>query len=349
MFDFELRRRHGDLLNEQVAAGLRGDFERGWQIALELKQMAPGCNRAAFNSAWYEMMRGDLFTGLQKLDAGRWENVFGDKPLPTDKPIYRDQDLHGKYLLMCSEGGLGDEMINIRFAKDFADRGAKVTVTCDPSLKSVFSRVPGVSAVVGHKAAPDVHHDYWVPAMSAARVLEYSYDRLTGEKYFSAEPTATAKWKNNLDEYFNTKQVNYKGPRIGLKFYGNPEFEHEQFRRFPPEGLIQCMGDRPWVNLQKEETKLDIQTWEDTLAIIENLDLVITSCTSVAHASAAMGKPTWVLVPVLPYYIWALPGETSPWYQSVRLFRQDKFGQWDDVFAKITHALSEISKPNSNC
>ena len=325
-------------LEEQVQAGLRGDFARGWEIAEELARLSPACNRAAFNRAWYEMMRGDLFKGLELLDRGRWENAFGDKPLPTNKPIYRNENLKDKNLLLCAEGGLGDEIINVRFAKDFADLGAKVTVTCDPSLKSVFARVPGVSAVVGHKAAPEVYHDYWVPGMSAARVLEYNYKKLTGTPYLFADPEFSQKWKNLFAQNFPTDGA----LKIGLRFYGNQKFEHEQHRRFPIQGLIDAVSPHKWVSLQKEDTPLPLETWEDTLAAISQLDLVITSCTSVAHAAAALGKPTWVLVPILPYYVWALPGETSPWYKSVRLFRQKKFGEWDNVFAEINAALLSL-------
>jgi len=342
---FIKRKRFDRLLNEQLAAGLRGDFQRGWDLAEELHRLDPNNQRAAFNRSWYEMMRGDLFKGLSLLDNGRWLGVFGDPPLPTSKPIYKDQNLQGKHLLLCSEGGLGDEIINVRFAEDFSNLGAKVTVTCDPSLKSVFARVPGVSSVVNHTAAPHVHHDFWVPAMSAARVLEYSYEKLTGRPYLSVSPEYRAKWA----EYFAKNFAPEKRPRIGLRFYGNPQFENEQFRKFPPQDLISVVGDRPWVNLQKEESPLPLETWEDTLAVLDQLDLVITSCTSVAHASAALGKETWILTPVLPYYVWALPGEASPWYRSVRLFRQKEFGDWTKTFAELKLALtSKQSKGNSS-
>ncbi|MBS1969552.1 MAG: hypothetical protein JSU04_04570 [Bdellovibrionales bacterium] len=328
-------RRGSPLLDEQVAAGLRGDFQRGWEIAEELARTTPDCHRAAFNRAWYEMMRGNLLQGLKLLDSGRWERAFGDPPLPTNKPIYRNENLEGRHVLLCSEGGYGDEIINVRFAKDFADRGAKVTVTCDNALKSVFSRVPGVAAVVGHKAAPEVYHDFWVPAMSAARVLEKEYATLSGAPYLSVAPEYRAKWKELFARNFSESQR----PRIGLRFYGNPQFEHEQHRKFPKEGLLQAIGARSWVSLQKEETPLPLETWEDTLAVIDQLDLVITSCTSVAHAAAGLGKETWVIVPILPYYVWAYPGTKSPWYDSVRLFRQKKFGEWDVVFAEVAEAL----------
>lgn len=331
------RPRSMPLLDQQVEAGLRGDFVRGQQIADQLERETPHCHRARFNRSWYEMMKGDLNTGLKLLDSGRWLGVFGDQPLPTNKPIYKlGQDLKGKSLLLCAEGGLGDEIINVRFAKDFADLGAKVAVTCDPSLASVFARIEGVSASIAHRRAPEVYHDYWVPAMSAARVLDYKYEKLSGEPYLTVHPDFQKKWSKKLSTFEGKGK-----PKIGLRFFGNPAFEHEQFRRFPQEGLVHAVGHRPWVSLQKEESSLAMETWEDTLAIISELDLVITSCTSVAHASAALGKATWVIVPILPYYLWALPGESSPWYKSVRLFRQTQFGCWDGVFENIKKALKE--------
>jgi hypothetical protein len=324
-------------LDLQVQAGLRGDFETGWKLAEELRLKTPDCNRAKFNRAWYEMRRGHLLEGLKLLDYGRWEKAFGDPSLPTSKPIYRNpQPLEGKSLLLCSEGGLGDEIINVRFAADFAARGARVTVTCDPGLKSVFARVPGVVSVVGHRAAPEVHHDFWVPAMSAARVLEKEYTDLSGRPYLSVDPTHREKWRAIFSERFTPSSR----PRVGLRFYGNPQFEHEQHRRFPRQGLTSAASGVPWFNLQQEENPA-LATWEDTLAAIDQLDLVITSCTSVAHAAAALGKTTWVILPILPYYIWALPRDTSPWYDSVRLFRQEVFGNWEAPLQNVHKELMQ--------
>ncbi|MBY0414336.1 MAG: hypothetical protein K2Q18_09225, partial [Bdellovibrionales bacterium] len=248
---------YSPLLDEQVAAGLRGDFKRGWEIAEELKRTHPNCNRAKFNRAWYEMMRGDLLTGLELLDYGRWEKSFGDAPLPTSRPIWRNEDLTGKSLLLCSEGGLGDEIINVRFSKEFAEKGARVTVTCDSGLASAFSRIQGVSSVVLHKGAPFVYHDFWVPGMSAARVLGKTYNNLSGQKYLTADPQKVLEWNSILKKEGS--------PKIGLRFFGNPKFEHEQHRKFPPERLIESLGKRSWVNLQLEDTKLPLKSWEDTL------------------------------------------------------------------------------------
>jgi ADP-heptose:LPS heptosyltransferase len=83
-----------------------------------------------------------------------------------------------------------------------------------------------------------------------------------------------------------------------------------------------------------------IISWEDTVACIQNLDLVITSCTSIAHIASAMGKPTWVIVPLLPYHIWANGNKNSPWYEdTTRVFRQTKFGKWENTFEEVASEL----------
>ena len=213
-----------------------------------------------------------------------------------------------------------------------------MVLTCDPSLASVFARIDGISAVIGHRRTPEIYHDFWVPAMSAARVLNTEYEDLNGEAYLKTDVAYDRKWKSYFKERYGNNP-----PKIGLRFFGNSKFEHEQHRRFPVEELSKAVGDRQWVSLQLAETDLPIENWEDTLAVMNNLDLIITSCTSVAHAAAALGKKTWIIIPVLPYYIWALPGDSSPWYNSVRLFRQKKFGDWANVFDEIKEALATES------
>jgi hypothetical protein len=147
-----------------------------------------------------------------------------------------------------------------------------------------------------------------------------------------------------------------KPAHIGLRWRGNPEFEHEQLRWFPPELLFNAVkGHGPLWSLQKEDPQTNVPdsvvnlepllgNWEQTALAINQLDLVITSCTGVAHLSAAMGKPTWVIVPAMPYYPWARPGNTSQWYPTVRLFRQKCYDKWKEPFDELRGAVEERFK-----
>lgn len=332
------------LLDQQFAANLRGDFDEGWRIAQILEKENPADDRAAYNRALHHFQHGDLLEGMRCLDRGRSQDVFGSKPPQTSVPQWQGEDVQGRTILLYGEGGFGDEMINIRFAQTFAERGARVVVACSPGLVSLFSRVSGVSQAVPIHLALEISADYWVPAMSVPMYLGTTYETLTNEPYFFPDPTLAEKWKARLAG---------PGLKVGIRWGGNPRYEHQQFRVFPPEPLF-ALADTPgttFYSLQRDadlrdlpdnivDLQSEITTWEETTAAIANMDLIITSCTAVTHIAAGMGKETWVIVPLLPYYTWALLGDTSPWYPSARVFRQKTFGEWHDTLGDVTKAFA---------
>jgi hypothetical protein len=291
-----------------------------------------------FNLGWHEMRHGNLKKGLQMMDAGRFIKVFGLERIPGE--IWRDQDLTNKTLLFRCENGLGDQIMNFRFAKDFQAKGARVVVSCEPALMPLFSRHGFIC--VNSIGLENVHYDYWVPAMSVAHILDYDAYNFPGQAYLTAKP----------------KQL-YAKPgtmKIGIRWAGNPMFEHEQHRKFDPQTLIDLhkLDGVTLYSLQRDQDLVDglpfadlrdqMKTFEDTASIIQELDLVITSCTSIAHLAGALGKETWIIVPVMPYYAWAERKETSVWYDSVRLFRQQEYGKWDEPLNAVRAALEERLK-----
>lgn len=315
-----------------LLCALHGDHDTAERILrTERPQDDP---RVMFNLGWHEVRRGHLSAGLRLMDAGRFLNCYGLPPLPGR--IWRNEPLDGRTLLFRQEGGYGDQILNFRFARDFAARGARVVVSCAPGLQPIFSRHGFITCDNGH--AHGLHHDFWMPAMSAPHVLGYEHDTLDGARYLTALP------RPRLPAAPGTL-------RVGLRWAGNPEFEHQQHRLFPPEPLI-GLHDVPGVtlySLQRDESLRDdlpfadlrhmLTDWEATAAIIAGLDLVISSCTSVAHLAAALGVETWIVVPILPYMPWAQPGDRSPWYRSVRLFRQQAFGCWHAPLSAVRSAL----------
>ena len=137
-----------------------------------------------------------------------------------------------------------------------------------------------------------------------------------------------------------------KRMKIGLRWRGNPAFEHEQHRFFPAKQFFESFEgtDADFISLQRDKgvehrpewvKEVPLDTWEDTASAIASCDLVVSSCTSVAHLAGAMGVPTYNIVPILPYYLWALPGESTVWYDSMTLIRQKQFGDWSAPFADI--------------
>lgn len=334
-FWLKVPRTHPELqpLDHMLTAGLRGDFAEGWRISEEIQANDPKNNRAAFNRGWYLLQQGKIQEGYRLLERGRLEGVFGDKrPDAPTNPW--DGKTKGTVLLIL-EGGLGDQIHQVRYAKDIADRGCKVVISCSGALCSTLSQVKGVSAVVQHGAEYGVYHDFWVAGMSAVVPLSLELPDLSGKPYIDkpAIPHSAKK-------------------RIGLRWRGNPRFEHEQHRHFPPQLLFGAVKDMDaeFISLQRDEgadarpswvKEVPLNSWEDTRNAIASCDLVISSCTSVSHLAGAMGVETWVVLPILPYYLYALDGEKTPYYDSFTLFRQEQFGDWRAPFKKIHARLQK--------
>ena len=312
-----------DLLDLQLEASLHGDFKKSAAISKRLLKERPNCNRVKFNAGWHKLYEGELQAGHKLLDCGRSEDVFGNKDIGSVKPLWSGEK--GTVLLNL-EGGLGDQIKSYRFAFDLQERGNRVVISCSSELASIFAEK---FAVVQHEAACGVYHDYWLPSMSAIVPLNLEYEDLKGTPYIerTADPIAG---------------------RVGVRWSGNPKFEHEQYRVFPSELMFNAVNGMECVSLQRDEgaelkpkwmEQAPLDDWQTTRKSISQCELVISSCTSVAHLSAAMGIETWIVVPILSYYVWALPGDVAPYYNSVMLFRQEKYGNWEEPFAKIKEQL----------
>jgi hypothetical protein len=304
-----------------------------------LREQSQDDLRVLFNLGWHEMRHGNMMKAFEHLNYGRFINTFG---LPAlSGRIWKDEPLENKTLLFRCEGGFGDQIMNFRFAKRFQEMGARVLVSCASELKPLFSRHGFIC--VDNEVIMCAHYDYWVPAMSAPYVLGMEYDDLDGSPFIvPSEPRNLFSKSGHL--------------KVGIRWSGSPEFEDEQHRRFPPELMI-GLHDIPnttFYSLQRDENLVDglpfgdmreqMKSWDETANIIAGCDLIITSCTSVAHLSGAIGKPTWVVTPIMPYYTWVVPGDTSNWYDSVKLFRQEKYGEWDEPFKKIREELTKLAE-----
>lgn len=329
-----------DLLDLQLAASQRGDWEEGTRLVNLLEEQRPECHRAAFNRGWYRLREGELQEGFQLMNRGRNENVFGDG-VASQAPIWNGET--GAIVLLSLEGGFGDQIWAIRFVTQLVeDHQCKVIVACDPALAPMFSKLYGVSAIIANQGGSYAYHTHWLPSFYAPIPLEMSYETLSGKPYLSKE--------------FNLHPRTF---RIGLRWQGNPACEDVLKRIFPPELLFgavrRAYPEAEFVCLQRDEgaqhkpdwiKDVCLDTWEDTQEAISECDLVISSCTSVAHLAAAMGVDTWIITPIMPYFLWAEPGPWTKWYDSVRLFRQTKPETWLEPFEEIE---AELSRYRDQC
>ncbi len=327
-----------DLLDTQLEASLRGDFKTSEKLIKTLQKQRPYCNRVAFNSGWFELKKGNLQRGHELLDKGREESLFGnrfescmpqwtaEKTPVSEQTIDNEDGRTNSTVLLNLEGGLGDQIHNFRYAQDISKIVRQVIISCSGELAPIFAEQ---FPTVQREAALGVYHDHWVASMSAIRSLGYEYSDIKGIPYIQRTATAIP-------------------GRIGVRWSGNPKFEHEQHRIFPAELMFDAVRNFNCVSLQHNESsenrpqwmpQADVSDWIATRKSISQCELVITSCTSVAHLAAAMGIETWIVVPILSYYLWALPGDKTPYYDSVTLFRQEKYDDWSAPFKNIKEKL----------
>ena len=358
---------------------LEGKHEEARKLSDKLERIGPkeildghGKNttdiwmRHCFNRGWFLIQDGLYQEGCQLLENGRFLNVYGSGPLRTNAPIFnpKEHEIKGKSIIISLEGGYGDEIIHARFATSFKKQGAdKVYLAAAPELVSLLSRIEGVDAVILRNQANTVAHDYWVPGFSAGWISGHTFENFPGDPYLIENSDSVEIWKTMIAA--EEGQV-----KVGIRWAGNPKFEHQQFRRFPENFMLNLAKHSKFkvFSLQRDnnivalpENVTDLQhlliSWEDTAAAIMNLDIVITSCTSIAHLAAALGKETWIVIPCLPYHTWtygAPDSTTSPYYKCVKLFRQKKYGKWNETFQDLYSALEEkfdldhIEMPNED-
>lgn len=305
-----------------------------------------------FNMGAHAIRSGDFKAGIDYLSIGRKIRIWGSYTHRFPIPEWDGQIVEGAHILIIGEGGIGDELINARFVKHINDKGMKASFASCQKLDTVLSRLPFEKTQNYQKFTTDIPNidefDFWAPAMNLPKTTKADFKDLWYGPYLSTDPEYDQKWKQILNKDGRLK--------VGIRWSGNPLYEHDLHRSLPLDGLWNKIKDKGWdvysiqrdYDLDKltdypEITPLhdELNTFEDALACIDNLDLVITSCTSVAHAAAALGKKTIVFTPIMDYYIWAEGREDSSWYgDNLRLCRQTKPKSWDDAFIQLDNNLS---------
>jgi FKBP-type peptidyl-prolyl cis-trans isomerase 2 len=271
------------------------------------------------------------------------------------QPLWNGSDIRERTILLHAEQGFGDTIQFIRYTTLVARRGAKVLVECQKELVSLLRNTEGVSQVISQgERIPDF--DVHCPLLSLPLIFETEVDTIPAEiPYISADPGLVQKWRNKIIQ-------DKSAVKVGLAWAGNPKLKFGHSRSCPIGTFSQLAqrNDVTFYSLQKGETgeqaknppegiKLidtpeEIHDFADTAAIIENLDLVISIDTAVAHLAGALGKPVWVLLPFVPDWRWMMNREDSPWYPTIRLFRQPKPADWESVIGLVKTAIDEFAK-----
>lgn len=264
---------------------------------------------------------------------------------------WKGEDVDGRVLLVVCEQGFGDAFLFARYLADLKRRGATVIVDASVSLQRFFEAQEMVDRVHVREQGIGAYpvHDYWVLIGSLPLHLNRAIGDLSGETgYLHATRELTDHWAEKL------KHINQERPRIGVVWAGNARQFRDRFRSLSVTQFAPIFSaiNAQFFSLQPgmkqsliPETCMDLGPALDdfaiTAAIVANLDLVITMDSAVANLTAAMGLPVWVLLDVGADWRWGDQPDGTAWYQSARLFRQNKLWDWDGVVARVCVALKE--------
>ena len=307
---------------------------------------------AQFNLSVAYLLAGDLLNGFKQYE-WRWqyEHLAGTLP-QLDKPMWEGQDLRDKKILVMWEQGLGDTIQFVRFFKDLHNLGAKVLFHTHVGMCELFHDNPYVYEV-SDKRDDLTGYDYYITTMSLARVLNITLDNLDNSPYIVAQNQYIEPWRQRLGA--KTKM------RVGVCWSGRKDSWINQHKGMHVNTMLQLINARPeieWINLladaNDEEAQYifnssmrvfpsSIRHWGDTAGLLHHLDLVISVDTAIAHLAGAMGKPLWI--PLNNFAVdWRYLLDTSlhPWYNSARIFRQPKIGDWDSVLQGMHLFLDKV-------
>lgn len=324
---------------------------RCWQHALELR---PDYLDAQNNLGMAYLAVGDFARGWPLLES-RFKRPPGSEYCRqySGIPRWTGFDLLGKTILLYPEQGYGDVIQFARFIRPLADLGATVIFHCPAELVTLMKGVDGMGQVIGPDQ-PLPSFDTHQALLSVPWVLKTTLETLPAKvPYIRVDPTLLAVWRDRVKEYPEKLKV-------GLAWAGRPTHADDKHRSMPLkflQPLVEVSNVR-FFSLQKGQASaqlaevslnfpvVDLQNelhdFADTAAAIANLDLVISVDTVIVHLAGALARPVWTLLPFAADYRWMLDREDSPWYPTMRLFRQSRPGDWPGVVARILNELRKL-------
>jgi tetratricopeptide (TPR) repeat protein len=338
-----------------------------WDSALALTQrglrLQPRDASMLWSLAMLQLLRGDYAAGWSNHEA-RWDGSPELRhSLPNmSAPRWQGDCLAGKTLFVWSEQGYGDVIQFVRFLPSIAARvrreGGKLVFCCYSGLSTLVRRSLGdaVDMIVSHDQLPYPPHDFQLPIASLPLMLQLTLGQL---------PVATAYLKADrakVDAWRTRRPARPGRLSVGLVWSGSRTHQRNPLRAVDPLAYartfnrfqsvdfvsVQLDGESDVQAMHTEGLRVidhagELRSFDDTAALLQSMDLVISVCTSVAHLAGSLGVPTWVLLDVNPHWVWMTGRDDSPWYPSIRLYRQQKHGQWAPVLEQIARDLEAIT------
>ncbi len=325
--------------------GLRRDLER--QLARYTGA------EAEYVGSHIDLLLGDMASGWRRFEArldipGR----HPDRPAHT-RPRWRGEPFPGRTLLLTWEQGLGDTLMFLRFAGAARARGGRVVVEVQPALAELARTCAGVDAIVP-SGAPLPPYDLHASLLSLPFLLGLGAEDLAGDVPYLRPPS----WVPDRAAITDLLQASEGKVRIGLCWAGNPGHPRDAQRSLPPAALapLAALPHVAWHSFQfgaGEAPPLPglilpgplLEGFSNTALALSGMDLVITVDTVVVHLAGSLGLPTFLLASFLPDWRWMLERSDSPWYPTVRIYRQRAPGDWGSAVSDLLRDLAEEATP----
>jgi len=329
----------------EAAIALRPDFaEAHMNLALSLLV----CGE--FARGWKE------YVWIWRLPARRAQYPYLDRVT-----LWGGESFAGRQLIITFDQGFGDAIQMVRYLPEVSARGGRVILEVSAALVPLFADLPGVDELRVHSdvAIPSDDVDLHVPLSGLPGALATDLTSIPAPiPYLRVQPGRVERWRPRLE-------IAGGRLRVGIVWAGDPNHENDRRRsvRLEDFAALGRIDDIAWFGLQKGRDEAlrswgsftldplgaEIGDFADTAAILAQLDLVIAVDTSIVHLAGALGIPVWTLVPFNPDWRWLLGRVDSPWYPTMRLFRQPTAGDWDSVFAEVARELHIQAQIDTNC
>ncbi len=333
-----------------LGQGIFDEAEAQYERASDMK---PGFADAHYNRGIVLLMRGEFEEGWREY---KWR--FRSKEIARhigyrygEIPSWDGSPLDGKKILVVTEQGMGDHMQFLRYMPLLKQSGGRVVFECRAELMRLFEGYESIDDLWEEDSSDisDIKPDVCVQLLSLPLIFGTTLNNIIADApYLTVDPAAKAKWNSRFDHDLF---------KVGLVWSGNPSHKNDHNRScrlsdFAPlasvpgvafyslqKGGMGGNGLKPPAGMQIEDLGKDLDDFYDTAGVIENLDLVISVDTAVVHLAGAMGKPVWTLLPFVPDWRWMLDRDDTPWYPTMRLFRQPGHKDWESMMKDVVSKL----------
>jgi tetratricopeptide (TPR) repeat protein len=359
---------HLSLGNLFARQGKLDDALACYEQALRLRPDFPEVRR---NRSYVWLNRGDFERGWAEYE---WRLKCEKQRIsPMNSPRWNGENLESQSILLVAEQGLGDTLQFIRFAQAVKQRSGQVTFACPAPLLRLVARCPGVDQVVDWKSPPP-QHDIHVALMSLPAILGTTLASIPDKPYLSVDKPTIKQWRpivaralsRGTGRAGDDAGSSPRAFKVGVAWQGNrgntvdrsrsfPLYHFAHVARVPGVRLISLqkgygteqlteLGGRFSIGelVDRENGEGDRRDFLDTAAVMTQLDLVVTADSAVAHLAGGLGVTVWLALPAVAEWRWLIDRDDSPWYPTMRLFRQTSPGDWDSVFKRMAQMLEQM-------